>query len=259
MVLVGKTAAMGRERTGRATATAIVLVVGGVVAGTACSASDTGAADRVRPIDADRATAVPDVGPATPTTQPNSTTTITATTMEPATSAVDPTAVDASDADRAVIDDLLERYDRTLTDLAADPVAVSSLGHPLLIAWQSVVTPGTALAEDLPAAIMSRHAEGVVIRPGADGVSYRHRALQVIPAADGSVSFTWCAWSPGIGYDTATGAVVDDAVGHAHGTGRGHVVDGVWRLDSLDQSDLEALAPGTPDPCPAEAARVAGR
>ena len=251
---------MGRERTGLKRRTGPAIVVGlavlGLGIGTACSASEPGAADRVRPIDGDRATGAPADGTSTATSRPGPTTSTTDRQVAPTD---DTTVAEPSDADRAAIDDLLARYDRALTDLAADPAAVTSLGHPLLIAWQAVVTPGTALADDLPAAITARHAEGVVIRPSTEGISYRHRALQVIPAADGSMSFTWCAWSPGIGYDISTGAVVDDAVGHAHGTGRSHVVDGTWRLDALDQSDLDALAPGTQDPCPAEVVRVAGR
>ena len=71
-------------------------------------------------------------------------------------------------------------------------------------------------------------------------------------------AFTWCGWSPGIGQDATTGEVTDDSVAHAHGTGRAAPPGSAtapgtdWVLTSLDVTDLDVLAPGSPDPCPAE-------
>ncbi len=105
--------------------------------------------------------------------------------------------------------------------------------------------------------------DGIVVRPPSSepgAVSYRHRALEVADPVLGTISFSWCGWSPGIGVDPDTGAVVDDAVAHAHGTGlvrRG--ADGRWRLDRLDETELTLLDPGSDDPCPAEVdAHLAG-
>ena len=228
-----------------------------VAVSSACGGSKPGVADRLRPIDDERVATTTSV--TTPPTRPQGSTASTTTTSATAATTALPPQPGVGSGDRRAVDDLLERYDRALTDLAATPDAVNQPGHPALVAWNNVVNPGTVLAEDLPAAIAARRAAGVVVRPGAGGLSYRHRSIELIPAPDGSLSFTWCSWSPGIGYDVATGGVVDDGVGHAHGTGRARIVDGRWAVDALDQSDLEVLPPGAADPCPAEVVRVVGR
>jgi hypothetical protein len=97
-----------------------------------------------------------------------------------------------------------------------------------------------------------------VVRPPEGGLSYRHRPLLVDPPRSGSISFTWCGWSPGLGVDVETGEVVDDGVGHGHGTGLLRSVAGGWVLESLDQVDLQVLPPGSADPCDAEVLGVDG-
>ena len=92
----------------------------------------------------------------------------------------------------------------------------------------------------------------MVVRPGPGGLSYRHRPLAVEPPRGGTISFTWCGWSPGIGIDADDGGVLDDGVAHSHGTGQLRLVHGRWMLELLDELDLTVLAPGSPDPCPAE-------
>lgn len=256
---LGGRKAAGRSATARvlATATAAVVTMIGPLGMSACTGRTT--PDRVRPINGSAADAA--TGTAPPTTAaatgPGSTA---AAPGDPAVTADGAAGTDTAPQDPAAdaVDQLLSRYDRALTDLSAQPAAAADPAHPLHLAWSSVVAPGTALAADLPAAITARARDGVVVEPGAQGLAYRHHALEVVPAEDGSVGFTWCGWSPGIARDVATREVVDDGVGHAHGTGRARPGPVGWVLDSLDQSDLVVLAPGTPDPCPAEV-RGAGR
>ena len=229
--------------------TAAVTVLG-PLGMTACTGGT--APDRVRPIDGSSRAATGSEATTTAPADPGSPTGV------PGDPVVTPDGAGPSPQDPVAeaVDQLLARYDRALTDLSAQPAAAADPGHPLHLAWSSVVSPGTALAADLPAAITARARDGVVVEPGAEGLAYRHHALEVVPAEDGSVGFTWCGWSPGIARDVTTRAVTDDGVGHAHGTGRARPGPAGWVLDSLDQSDLVVLAPGTPDPCPTEAQRA---
>lgn len=162
------------------------------------------------------------------------------------------TTDDVSDL-RGQVDRVLERYARALTDLAADPLRRTQPGTPERAAWDRTVVAGSPLSEELLDALVRRHREERrVVRPGPLGLAYRHRPLVVEPPSDGTISFTWCGWSPGIGVDADDGTVIDDGVAHSHGTGQLRLVDGHWMLELLDELDLTVLAPGSPDPCPAE-------
>jgi hypothetical protein len=162
--------------------------------------------------------------------------------------------VDARPADlRSQVDGVLNRYARALTALAADPERLARPGTAERAAWDRTVLAGSALSEDLLGALVRRQREeGMVVRPGPGGLSYRHRPLRVEPPDAGTISFTWCGWSPGIGVDVHDGSVLDDAVAHSHGVGQLRIVDGRWMLELLDELDLTALPAGSPDPCPAE-------
>ena len=81
-----------------------------------------------------------------------------------------------------------------------------------LVAWRDDVVPGLAELADRATN------ESTVVRPGPDGRSYAHHALQAVSDGD-RVSFTWCGHAPGVGVDTTTGEVVDDAVALSHGAG----------------------------------------
>ena len=171
----------------------------------------------------------------------------------------EPTDVPAGADRRPDVDDLLGRYDATLTRLAADPIGSTDPAGPVLITWFGVVEPTSALAADMPAEALERlRSDNSVVRPPVDGPSYVHRVLEVVPAVDGAVAFTWCGWSPGIATDVTTGAVTDDAVAHSHGTGRAEPRSptGSLVLVSLTMTDRRILPPGSADPCPAEIASV---
>ena len=90
------------------------------------------------------------------------------------------------------VDQLLARYDRALTDLSAEPAAAADPAHPLHLAWSSVVAPGTALAADLPAAIIA----------GPATVSWWSRVPRAWPTA--TTRWRWCrrrtarSGSPGV-------------------------------------------------------------
>ncbi|MDQ2678236.1 MAG: hypothetical protein M3Y51_05785 [Actinomycetota bacterium] len=157
---------------------------------------------------------------------------------------------------RALVQSVLDRYDAALTTVAADPLAAVP-GHPSLDEWHGVVIGSGSFSVSMLGDMADRAtSESTVVRPGAGGRSYRHHAVRAV--ADGTaVSFTWCGHAPGSGIDTATGAVVDDAVAISSGTGELRHDGAVWRILTLDAFDLEVTAPGTDDPCPAQVAAVA--
>ena len=169
-----------------------------------------------------------------------------ATTAPSTTAAPDDTA-------RPLVQSVLDRYDAALTTVAADPLAATP-GRPGLDVWHSAVVEGSSFSTAMLAELVDRAThEATVVRPGPDGRSYRHHALQAV-ADGGVVSFTWCGHAPGVGIDTTTGQVVDDAVALSHGTGELRHDGSQWRLLTLDAFDLDVAAPGTPDPCPSEVA-----
>lgn len=147
----------------------------------------------------------------------------------------------------AVTSEVLDRYGMVLTELAADPAI--DLGR-FATRWSTVADPSSAFSRDMLHALTSRvRDDQMVIRPGVGGRSYLHRPVRVTTVADDEIVFTWCGYSPGIGVHVTTGEVLDDAVGHASGTGRLVRSDGRWLLDTLDQDQLTALPAGSSDPC----------
>jgi hypothetical protein len=153
-----------------------------------------------------------------------------------------------------VVDEVLGAYGSLLDELSADPGGPPAVGSPGRARWNAVVVEGSPLSIDVLDRLGRRATEErVVVLPGPQGVSYRHRPTALLSASANSVEFEWCGWSPGIGRSVDTGEVVDDLV--AHSTGRGRVVrsGGGWLLAELDQTDLVLLAPGSADPCPATA------
>ena len=158
---------------------------------------------------------------------------------------------------RAEVNALLVRYDEALTRMAADPAGTLDTTSAVSVAWRAVVSPASLLASDVRDDIVDRYrTEGYAVRP-PDGhnLSYVHHALEVTAGTDGSLGFTWCGWSPGIGIHVPSGDVVDDSVAHSHGTGRAVLPGasgGARVLTSLDVTDLNLLDPGSPDPCASE-------
>lgn len=184
----------------------------------------------------DRSAPDPSAEPTLPATADGPTTTV------PAGSAV------ASQV--AAVAGALDRYDRALTDLSADPAAIVDAGHAARVLLGSTIAPGSALLSDLLSDTTARLAGGAVVMPGPGGLSWVHRPVDVEEPAPGRLAFTWCGWSPGVVVDVASGAAVDDAVGISSGTGSAVELGGTWVLASLDQTELRTEAPGTPDPCP---------
>lgn len=216
------------------------------------------AADPVRPL-ARTATTDTTPAPRPGATPPASGVTTTLDVTGPGTAdanAAEPGAAGA--ADTATIDlvaEALARYGELLGNLAADPAGAPAPGSPARAAWDSLVLPGSPLSVELLERLTRRTVEQrMVIRPGPDGVTYRHTPVQVDATTTDErgqvIGFRWCGWSPGIGRSIDTGAVLDDAVAHATGSGHLRRVGGAWLIASLDEEDLELLAPGSPDPCP---------
>jgi hypothetical protein len=151
------------------------------------------------------------------------------------------------------LDALLGRYDRALSALWADAAAVDP-SHPAHAAWMATIVPGSRLAAEVAAGLRTEVIDNgmVIVPPAAGATSWVHHSREVVTAADGTVSFTWCSWGPGVGRSTSDGTVVDDAVAVAYGIGVARPVAGELRLDALDELDRRVLPPGTPDPCRAE-------
>lgn len=153
-------------------------------------------------------------------------------------------------AARAVTD-VLDRYGRLLGELSADPGGAPPVGAPARTRWDALVDARSPLSEELLDRIHRRATEDrMVVLPDAHGVSFRHHLVAIESAGTDTIEFEWCGWSPGVGRSIESGAVLDDAVAHATGTGRLVLVEGAWRLAALDQLDLELLPAGSGDPCP---------
>jgi len=184
-----------------------------------------------------------------PTTAP---TTWDPASVPPPTSAPDLEAP-ARDDLRQSVDAALLRYDLALTALAAHPDRAGDPTSAERTAWAEVVVPGSALDDAMVEEVVRRGTEedGAVLPP-AGGLSYRHTSLTARTADDGTTEFTWCGHAPGLGVERSSGTVVDDAVGHSHGSGRLQVDGGTVRVAELEQTQLEVLPAGTPDPCPGE-------
>ena len=185
------------------------------------------------------------------------TSTTAAPTTAPVPEAVDapvgPNTTAATDDLRRQVDAALLRYDLALTALAAHPDRAGDPASAERTAWATVVVAGSTLDDAMVEEVVRRGVEedGAVLPPPG-GLSYRHTALSATADADGTTAFTWCGHAPGIGVERSTGTVVDDAVGHSHGTGRLQVDGSDVRVVELEQTQLEVLPAGTPDPCPTE-------
>ena len=195
-----------------------------------------------------RSVAAPTISTAAPrpTADPRAASTATSTTS----AATSPPA--EQDDLRRQVDAALLRYDLALTALAAHPDRAGDPAAPERTAWASVVVAGSSLDEAMVEEVVRRGTEedGAVLPPPG-GLSYRHTALTAT-ATSGGTDFTWCGHAPGIGVERSTGTVVDDAVGHRHGSGRLQVDGGTVRVAELEQTRLAVLPARTPDPCPAE-------
>lgn len=152
-----------------------------------------------------------------------------------------------------VVDAVLERYGDVLTEMVADPARLLRPDDDLAVRWREVVVDG-ALSDDVTGRAFERlERDRMIVVPGPDGRAYHHVVVDVGPVGDDPrpdhLSFTWCGYSPGIGVHVDTGDVLDDDVAHARGTGSVRLVDDVWRLETLDQFELDLLGPGAADPC----------
>ncbi len=149
-----------------------------------------------------------------------------------------------------VVADLLARYSRLAGLIAADPSGAPPPGSPTRNQWDELVEPGSALSADVMERFHQRATvDRVVIVPGVDGVTFRHRVTSIADASDSTIGFKWCGWSPGIGRRIDDGAVVDDTITASTGTGTAVFRDGLWHLAELEEDERQVLAPGSSDPC----------
>jgi hypothetical protein len=148
---------------------------------------------------------------------------------------------------------LLAAFDRAVTALAADPARAGRPGDELVAALRAVVRPGTVLESDVLTRIaVDAQANRMRIEPGPDGLSYRHVATSLSTAADGSVAWDNCGYSPGVGIHMDTGEVLDDRRASTRGWGRAEPgPDGALVLVELVDEPWRMLDPGEADPCAA--------
>lgn len=168
-------------------------------------------------------------------------------TDDRSTGGIPATTADERNRAHAVASEVLDRYGVVLTELAAD--AAIDLDR-FATRWSTVADPSSAFSRDMLHTLVTRSRDDqMVIQPGPAGRSYVHRPVQITTVDDDQIDFTWCGYSPGIGVHVVSGEVLDDAVGHASGTGRLVQADGRWLVDTLDQDHLVALPAGSDDPC----------
>ncbi len=203
------------------------------------------------PAPAVQAVAAPTSTTPTPAVPADERATTTTTSAPPP--AADTAPAPAPDDLRRQVDAALLRYDLALTALAAHPDRAGDPASAERTAWAQVVVAGSALDDAMVEEVVRRgNEEDGAVLPPPGGLSYRHTSLTAGTGSDGSTEFTWCGHAPGIGVERSTGTVVDDAVGHSHGTGRLQVDGGTVRIADLEQTQLAVLPSGTPDPCPGE-------
>lgn len=169
------------------------------------------------------------------------------------TAPVDETASEVGQPDaRRRIDALLDRFDVAITELYRQPLAVGDDSHPVSRQWLDVVIPGSQLDRQVRGRVL---AAGTVDRmrvepPQRGTTSFVNTASEVSEAADGSVTWTNCGFSPGVGVDIADGQVLDDS--RAVTRGRGRAVpqpDGTLAVAELWDDSTEVLPAGAENPC----------
>jgi hypothetical protein len=230
------------------TASAVLLALVVAIAISGCARPDR-VADPVRPLERSDAPPAPGTDPSPSTADAPA-----RAANDVAPSTPTPTTRPGADSSLQAVASVLADYGEVLGQLSADPAGTPAPGTAARIRWDAVVLADTPLSVDLLDRIDRRVTEDrMVVAPDPDGISFRHVPTAARAASGGAIDFEWCGWSPGIGRSIDTGEVLDDSVAHATGVGRIVLVDGSWRLASLDQEELDLLPPGSPDPCPASA------
>lgn len=247
-----------RPRTWRARAVApghlvVALLAAGLLCAAPASACSGGRApSSIEPLGGPRADRGTTARSDHPTTVVTDETTTRRDTDGPVTTAAVGSAGETIDeALRAEVDELLERFDRAVSDLAAQPLAAGDDSHPLSRAWLAVVDPGSPLDDEVRSRILTDGTDnGQRIVAGSDGTAFRNTALDVTRGVDGSVSWTNCGYAPGLAVDIRTGEIRDDrrASTRGHGTAV-RTQQGELRLSRLVDEEIVHLAPGEPDPC----------
>lgn len=177
-------------------------------------------------------------------------------------------AVDGDEAGEAtpswatnIVTGVLDRYDNTVTAMAADPSGALDPTSRIRRTWDTVVAPGSLLHDDVVDRMVHEPlAEDTRLLPGPDGVGYRHHVIDVIATEESHIRFTWCGYAPGVRVMASSGVVVDDQVAVMSGTGRVTVVTDPlgqsspdvaagWVLDELDHLEFDVMPAGTTDPC----------
>ncbi len=171
----------------------------------------------------------------------------------------------AADVERLnEIGNVLESYDRVLTELSANPQTAADDQSPVIVRWHSVVLPGTRLDEEIRTRTLTNHrANHMVVRPPAErdrrnsrgreseALSWIHSVVEINDTTNpGQIDFSYCGYSPGIGYHERTGEVIDNQRATTRGSGRTtRQPDGRILLSSLVDEELLLLGTGEANPC----------
>lgn len=111
------------------------------------------------------------------------------------------TAPEPGDGPGRIVADVLDRYDRVLARLHADPAAMNRPGDPvgseLLGELGRVVPAGAVLFDDIRSQLAGRAARGESIPVEDRQLPYVHHGIDADVEGADRVTFTWCSWSPG--------------------------------------------------------------
>lgn len=181
----------------------------------------------------------------------------------------DPGAGDDGD-DLALVVAMMASFDAAVTELAANPMAGADPAAPnrTLERWHAAVKADSPVDTDLRTRFITDLTANRVLYspadtgPHASKLSWIHKVLQVTPenpgerpngSATGSddwmLGFTYCGYSPAVGRNVDTGAVVDDGRATYGGTGRAVVVGKSALLVELKDSPVRLLNDGEDNPC----------
>ena len=150
-----------------------------------------------------------------------------------------------------IVQQLLARYSQIVTELAAQPEASIDPLSATRVLFNALVPPQNPLSTDvLNQLVVTPAEEHTRVLPAPNGLSYSYKPIRVGPVVDGTISFSWCGYSPGVRVTQGTEAVIDESIAQLNGTGSARLVGKDWLIESLDHLDLKLLPAGSSDPCP---------
>ena len=153
---------------------------------------------------------------------------------------------------REELDALLARFDDAVTGLYADPLSAGDDHERASLRWLDVVVGGSQLDREVRGRILAaaRDDNMMVVPAPEEDTSFVNTASAVTSHADGSISWTNCGFSSGVGVDLLDRHVLDDD--RAVTTGRGRAIrsgSGRLMVSELWDDRTIVVEPDAPNPC----------